>query len=144
VQGVTGGWWNGVTVHQLTVAEDLTPQASTLLRIEHLALNLPVVALLFSSKPLTVRLAGVHIDLHRRQDGQWNLTSVLKTLGTSTSTGSHGGAMVPRLNRQIAMTVTHGTLRLGEEAEFTDLAIELHWAAAGLTITQAESALPVA
>src|SRR4029434_7177311 len=36
VQGVTGGWWNGVTVHQLTVAEDRTPRASTLVRIEHL------------------------------------------------------------------------------------------------------------
>jgi hypothetical protein len=37
------------------------------------------------------------------------------------------------------MTVTHGTLHLGEEAEFTDLAIELHWAAGRLTITQAEA-----
>ena len=70
VQGVTGGWWNGVTVHQLTVAEDRTPRASTLVRIEHLTINLPVVALLFSSKPLTVRVTDVHIDLHRRQDGQ--------------------------------------------------------------------------
>jgi hypothetical protein len=47
--------------------------------------------------------------------------------------------MGPRLNRQIALTVTHGTLHLGEEAEFTDLAMELHWAAGGLTITQAEA-----
>src|SRR5215510_13531258 len=70
VQGVTGGWWNGVTVHQLTVAEDLTPQAPTLVRIQSLTINLPVVALVFSSKPLIVRVADVYIDIHRRQDGQ--------------------------------------------------------------------------
>src|SRR5206468_11939148 len=72
VQGVTGGWWNGVTVHQLTIAEDRTPRASTLVRIKSLTCNLPVVALVFSSKPLIVRLADAHIDLRRRQDGQWN------------------------------------------------------------------------
>ena len=47
VQGVTGGWWNGVTVHQLTVAEDSTPQAPRLVRISHLTINLPVVSLLY-------------------------------------------------------------------------------------------------
>jgi hypothetical protein len=31
----------------------------------------------------------------------------------------------------------HGTLRLGQEAEFTDLALGLHWAVGRLTITQA-------
>jgi hypothetical protein len=139
VQGITGGWWNSVTVQQLTVAEDRTPRASTLVRSKTLTINLPVVALVFSSKPLVVRVADVHIDLRRRQDGQWNLTSLLKALGTRTSAGSHGGAIVPRLNRQVAMTVTHGTVRLGEKAEFTDLALGLHWAAGRLTITQAEA-----
>jgi hypothetical protein len=141
VQGVTGGWWSGVTVHQLTVAEDPTPQAPTLVRVEHVTVNLPVVSLLFSSKPLILRLDDVHIDLRRRQDGQWNLTPVLKALGTGTSARSHTHAIVPRLNRQVTVTVTQGKLRLGEEAELTDLAIELHWAAGGLTITQAEASI---
>ena len=56
VQGVTGGWWNGVTVQQLTVAEDPTPQAPTLVRVEQLTVNLPVVSLLFSAKPLALHL----------------------------------------------------------------------------------------
>ena len=68
VQGVKGGWWNGVTVHQLTVAEDPAPPAATLVRVEHLTVNLPVVSLLFSSKPLTLHLDDVRIDLRRRQD----------------------------------------------------------------------------
>jgi hypothetical protein len=139
VQRVTGGWWNGVTVHQLTVAEDLTPQASTLVRITSLTINLPVVTLVFSSKPLIVRVTDVHIDVRKRQDGQWNLTPLLKALETRTSARSHVGTVVPRPNRQIAVTVTHGTLRLGQEAAFTDLAMELHWTAGRLTITQAEA-----
>ena len=41
VQGVVGGWWNGMTLQQLSVAEDPTPQAPTLVRIEQLTINLP-------------------------------------------------------------------------------------------------------
>src|SRR5262245_3446268 len=80
VQGVTGGWWSGVTVHQLTVADDPTPQAPMLVRVDRLTVNRPLVSLLLSTKPITVRLDTVHIDLQRRQDGQWNLTSLLKAL----------------------------------------------------------------
>jgi AsmA-like C-terminal region len=139
VQGVRGGWWSGLTVHQLSVAEDPTPQAATLVRVEHLTVNLPVVSLLFSSKPLTLHLDDVRIDLRRRQDGQWNLTPLLKVLGTGASARPHARAIVPQLNRQVAVTVTHGKLRLGEEAEFTDLGIGLHLTKGELTITQAEA-----
>jgi hypothetical protein len=141
VQGVTGGWWSGVTVHQLTVAEDLTPQAPVLVRVDTLSLNLPLVFLLLSTKPITVRLDTVHIDLRRRQDGQWNLTSLLKALETSTSARPDAHVIAPQLNRHVAVTVTHGTLRVGEEAELTDLAIGLHLAAGRLTITQADGSL---
>src|SRR5882724_3929341 len=141
VQGVTGGWWSGVTVHQLTVAEDQTPQAPVLVRVDTLTLNLPLVFLLLSTKPITVRLDTVHIDLHRHQDGQWNLTSLLKALETSTSARPDARAIGLRLNRQVAVTLTHGTLRVGEEAELTDLAIGLHMAPRRLTITQAEASL---
>jgi hypothetical protein len=139
ILGVTGGWWNGVTVHQLTVAEQPTPQAPTLVRVEQLTVNLPLVSLLLSSKPIALHLDTVHLDLRRRQDGQWNLTPLLKAIGTGTSAQPHARAIVPRFSRQIAVTVTHGQLRLGEEAEFTDLALGLHLAEGGLTITQAEA-----
>src|SRR4029453_14408044 len=69
VQGVTGGWWSGVTVHQLTVAEDPTPQAPMLARVDTLTVNLPLVFLWFSTKSIPVRLDTVQIDLHARQDG---------------------------------------------------------------------------
>ena len=84
VQRVTGGWWSGVTIHRLTVAEDSTPQAPMLVRVDTLTVNLPLVSLLLSTKPITVGLDTVHIDLRRRQDGQWNLTSLLKALERST------------------------------------------------------------
>src|SRR5215475_5023617 len=80
VQGVTGGWWSGVTLHQLTVAEDPTPQAPMLVRVDRLTVNRPLVSLLLSTKPIPVRLETVPIELQRRQDGQWNLTSLLKAL----------------------------------------------------------------
>ena len=82
VQRVTGGWWSGVTVHQLTVAEDPTPQAPMLVRVDTLTVNLPLVSLFLSTKPITVGLDMVHIALRRRPDGQWNLTSLLKALET--------------------------------------------------------------
>src|SRR4029453_16350040 len=66
VEGVTGGWWSGVTVHQLTVAEDPTPQAPMLVRVDRLTVNRLLVSLLLPSKPITVRLDTVHIDLQRR------------------------------------------------------------------------------
>jgi hypothetical protein len=141
VQRVTGGWWNGVTIPQLAVAEDPIPQAPTFMRVERLTINLPIVSLLFSSKSLTLHLDGVRIDLRRRQDGQWNLTPFLKALGASTSARSHARALIPRLDRQVAVTVTQGALRLGEEVELTDLAIGLHVAAGRLTITQAEAGI---
>jgi hypothetical protein len=139
VQGVVGGWWDGVTLQQLSVAVDRTPQAPTLVRVEQLTVNRPVVALLFSAKPLALHLDGIHFDLRRGDDGQWNLTPLLKVFGTDTSTQPHARAIVPQLDRQITVTVTHGTLRVGEEAEFTDLAIGLHLAEGGVTITQAQA-----
>jgi len=84
-------------------------------------------------------LDGIHIDLRKRQDGQWNLTPLLRALGLGTSAHPHARAIVPKLERQITVTGTHGTLRVGEEAELTDLAIGLHLAAGELTITQAEA-----
>jgi hypothetical protein len=115
VQGVTGGWWHGVTVHQLTVAEDSTPQAPMLVRVDNLTVNLPLMSLLLSTKPITLRLDGVRIDLRRRQDGQWNLAALLETLGTGGSVPSYTRALVPRLNRQVAVAVTQGQLHLGDE-----------------------------
>ena len=112
-----------------------------LVRVDTLTVNLPLVFLLLSTKPITVRLDTVHIDLRRRQDGQWNLTSLLKALETSTSARPDARAIAPWLNRQVTVTLTHGTLRVGEEAELTDLAIGLHLAAGRLTITQAEASL---
>jgi hypothetical protein len=114
VQDITGGWWNGLTIHQLTVAEDPTPQAPTLVRIEQLTINLPIISLLFSSKPLALHLDDVRIDLRRHQEGQWNLTPVLEALGRSTSTRSYVPHIVPRLNRQVAVAVTQGQLHLGD------------------------------
>ena len=141
VQGVTGGWWSGVTVHQLTVAEDPTPQAPMLVRVDRLTVNRLLVSLLLPSKPITVRLDTVHIDLQRRQDGQWNLTSLLKALERSTPARPEASAITPWLDRPVTVTVTHGTLRVGEEAELTDLAIGLHLAAGRLTVTQAEGSV---
>jgi hypothetical protein len=140
VQGVVGGWWNGVTVQQLTVAEDPTPQAPILVRVEQLTVNLPLVSLLLSSQPIALHLEGVHFDLLRRDDGQWNLKPLLKVFETGTSPPPHAGAIVPQLDRQITVTVTHGTLRL-EEAELTDLAMRLHVGKGGLTSTQAEASI---
>src|SRR6266850_581228 len=139
VQGVTGGWWSGMTVRQLTVAEDPTPQAPMLARVDTLTVNLPLVFLWLSTKPIPVRLDTVHIDLRRRQDGQWNLTPFIEAPGTSRSARPDARAIAPRLNRLVTVTITHGTLRMGETAELTDLAIGLHWAAGRLTITQAEA-----
>jgi hypothetical protein len=141
VQRVTGGWWNGVTVHQLAVAEDPTAPAPTLVRVGRLTINLPVLALLFSSKPLALHLDEVRIQLRRRQDGQWNLSPFLKAFGTSASPRSHARALIPRLDRQVAVTVTQGALRLGEGVELTDLAIGLHVAAGRLTVSRAEASI---
>jgi hypothetical protein len=139
VHEVSGGWWSGLTVRQLSAAEDQAPQAPTLLRVEQATVDLPIVSLLFSSKPIALHLDTVHIDLRRRQDGQWNLTPMLKALGTGTSARPQARAIVAPLNRHVVVTVKHGTLRLGAEAELTDLAIGLHWAAGRVTITQAEA-----
>jgi hypothetical protein len=139
VQGVTGGWWSGMTVHQLTVAEDPTPQAPMLARVDTLTVNLPLVSLWLSTKSIPVRLDTVHIDLRRRQDGQWNLTPFIEVPGTSRSARPDARAIAPRLNRLVTVTITHGTLRVGETAELTELAIGLHWAVGRLTITQAEA-----
>jgi hypothetical protein len=54
VQAVTGGWWSGVTVRQLTVAEEPTPQAPMPARIDTLTVHLPLVFLLLSRKPIPV------------------------------------------------------------------------------------------
>jgi AsmA-like C-terminal region/Domain of Unknown Function (DUF748) len=115
VQGITGGWWSGLTVHQLTVAEDRTAQAPMLVRVDNLTVNLPLVSLLLSTKPITLRLDAVRIDLRRHQDGQWNLAALLEALGTSTSARSHTGAIVPWLDRQVAVALTQGQLHLGDE-----------------------------
>jgi AsmA-like C-terminal region len=141
VQRVTGGWWSGVTVHQLTVAEDPTPQAPMLVRVDTLTVNLPLVFLLLSTKPIPVRLDAVHIDLRRRQDGQWNLTSLLKALETSTPTSPDASSIPSRFNREMTVTVTHGTLRVDEETELTNLAIGLQVAGGRLTITQADASV---
>ena len=141
VQRVTGGWWSGVTIHRLTVAEAPTPQAPMLVRVDTLTVNLPLVSLFLSTKPITVRLDTVHIDLRRRQDGQWNLTSLLKALERSTPARPDASAITSRLNRPVTVMVTHGTLRVDEEAELTDLAIGLHVAGGRLTITQAEGSV---
>jgi hypothetical protein len=95
VREVSGGWWSGLTVHQLSVAEDQTPQAPTLVRVEQATVSLPIVFLLFSAKPIALHLDTVHIDLRRRQDGQWNLTPMLKALGTGTSARPQARAIVP-------------------------------------------------
>jgi hypothetical protein len=141
VQSVTGGWWSGISIHHLTVAEDPAPQAPTLVRVDNLTVNLPLVSILLSTKPITVRLDTVHIDLRQRQDGQWNLMPFVKALKSSSSAGSQARVIAPWLNRQLHVTVAHGTLRVGEEAELTDLAIGLSWAAGRLTITQAEASI---
>ena len=141
VQRVTGGWWSGVTIHQLTVAEGPTLQAPMLVRVGTLTVNLPLVSLLLSTKPITVHLDTVYIALHRRPDGQWNLTSLLKALETSTPARPDASAITSRFNRQVTVAVTHGTLRVEEEAELTDVAIGLHLAGGRLTITQAEASI---
>jgi len=141
VQGVSGGWWNGLTVHQLTISEDSTPQAQTLLHVEQLSVNMPLVSLLLSSRPLALRLDAMHIDLHRRRDGQWNLTPFLDAFGARTLARSPTDVIEPQRNRQVAVTVTSGKLRLGQKVEFADLAAELHWAERGLTITRAGATL---
>jgi hypothetical protein len=115
VQRVTGGWWHGLTIQQLTIAEDRTPQAPTLVRVEQLTVNLPLVSLWLSTKPLALHLETVHIGLRRRQDGQWNVAALLETLGTGVSASSHTPAIVPRLNRQVTVAFTQGQLRLGDK-----------------------------
>src|SRR6266508_1500531 len=117
VQGVTGGWWSGVTLHQLTVAEDPTPQAPMLARVDTLTVNLRPAFLWLSTKHIPGRLDTVHIDMQRRQDGQWNLNSLLKALERSTPARPEASAITPWLDRPVTVTVTHGTLRVGEEAE---------------------------
>jgi AsmA-like C-terminal region len=141
VQRVTGGWWSGVTVHQLTVAEEPTPQAPMLVRVGTVTVNLPLVSLLFSTKPITVHLDTVYIALRRRSDGQWNLMSLLKALETSTPARPDARAITSRFNRQVTVAVSHGTLRVDEEAELTDVAIGLHMAGGRLTVTQAEASV---
>ena len=138
VQGVTAGWWSGVTVHQLTVAEDRTLQAPMLVRVDTLTVNLPLVSLFLSTKPIIVGLDMVHIDLRRRQDGQWNLTSLLKALERSMPAEPDASANSPRLHRPVTVMVTHGTLHVGEGVKLMDLTIGLHVAGGRLTITQAE------
>jgi hypothetical protein len=115
VQGATGGWWHGLTIQQLTIAEDRTSQAPTLVRVEQLTVNLPLVSLWLSTKPLALHLETVHIGLRRRQDGQWNVAALLETLGTGGSAPSYTRALVPRLNRQVAVALTQGQLHLGDE-----------------------------
>ena len=63
VQRVTGGWWSGMTVHQLTVAEDPTPQAPMLVQVGTVTVTLPLVSLLLSTKPIPVHLDAVDIAL---------------------------------------------------------------------------------
>jgi hypothetical protein len=139
VGGMTGGWWSGLTIRELTITERTTPQAPLLMRVDKLTVDLSLASLLFSTKPITVWLHAVHIDLRQRQDGVWNLTPVLKALETSTPARPDAGANAPRLNRLVTVTVTRGTLRIGKTTELTDLAIGLHWAAGRLTVTQAEA-----
>jgi hypothetical protein len=137
VQGVTGSWWGGISVHQLRIAEDFTPQAPTLLRVETISVPMPLPSLWLSTQPIGVRLDGVHFDLRRRQDGQCNLTSVVKRAESEPSTGIPRHGAIARLNRQLNLTLTHGTLRLGETIEFADLNIGLRLAAGRLSVTQA-------
>jgi hypothetical protein len=139
IQEVTGGWWSGMTVHQLTVAEDPTPQAPMLARVDTLTVNLPLVFLLLSTKPIPVHLDTVHIDLRQRQDGRWNLTPFVEALGAHRSARSDAPAIAPGLTRLVTVTVTHGTLRVGETTALADLTIGLHLAAGQLTITQVEA-----
>ena len=141
VQRVTGGWWSGVTVHQLTVAEEPTPQAPILVRVGTVTVNLPLVSLLLSTKPITLYLDTVYIAMRKRQDGQWNLTSLLKSLETSTPARPDATGITSRFNRQVTVAVSHGTLRLDEAAELTDVAMGLHVAGGRLTITQADASV---
>ena len=141
VQSVTGGWWSGVTVYHLTVAEEPTPQAPMLVRVGTVAVNLPLVSLLLSTTPIPVHLDMVDIALRRRPDGQWNLTSLLKAFETSMPIRPDATASTPRLNHPVTVTVSHGTLRVGEEVELTDVAIGLHVAGGQLTITQATASV---
>src|SRR5262245_51163533 len=108
VQQVTGGWWSGVTVHQLTIAEDLTPQAPVLARIDTLRLNLPLVFLLLPGKPIPVRVETVHIDLRQRQDGQWNVMPFVQTLRAHKPAPSDARVIAPQLDRMLTVTVTRG------------------------------------
>ena len=130
-----------MTVHQLTVAEETTPQAPMLVQVGTLTVTLPLVSLLLSTTPIPVHLDTVDITLRRRPDGQWNLTSLLKALETSTPSSPDANSVTSQFHRQMTVTVSHGTLRVGEEAELTDLAIGLQVAGGRLTITQADASV---
>ena len=112
-----------------------------LARVDTLTVNLPLVFLLLSTKPIPVRLDSVQIDLRRRQDGQWNVTPLLKALGASRSAQPDASTITSRFNRQVTVAVSHGTLRVDQEAELTDVAIRLHLAEGRLTITQADASI---
>ena len=106
VQGVVGGWWNGMTLQQLTSLRIRHHRRRRSCGLNSLTINLPLVSLLLSSKPMALHLEAAHIDLRKRQDGQWNLTPLLRGLGSSTSARPQARAIVPQLGRQITVTVS--------------------------------------
>ncbi len=115
VQRVTGGWWSGLVIHQLAVAERPAPETSVLMRVDRLAVNRALVPLLFSRQPVAVAIDGVSIHLRQRDDGQWNVAALLSDRGTAPSVPSDTTAPSPLPHRQADVTVTRGRLHLGRD-----------------------------
>jgi hypothetical protein len=86
-----------------------------LVQIERIAANVTLLPLLLSTKPVRLHIDQVGVYLRQQPDGQWNLAVLAKssTSEASASPSSQGPLILP--NRQVEVTMTHGSLRLGPD-----------------------------
>jgi hypothetical protein len=68
VQRVTGGGWRSVEIQHLTMAESAAPHALPLLQFERLTIDRGLLPLLFSTKPVALRIDSVDLQLRQQQD----------------------------------------------------------------------------
>jgi hypothetical protein len=122
VHRVTGGWWSGLEIQQLIIAESATPQAPPLVQVERLVVNRALLPLFLSTRPVALHVDSVDVYLRQQPDGRWNLAPLLHALtGTSSSTPT----LSPfSSNRQVELAVTDGRLSLGQNGSVYRFAVQ--------------------